>query len=158
MMIHAWRITKARHAAAAFTGGGAKTYGGRWNSPGTAVVYTTGSISLAILEMLVHLQAQDLMRHYVIFPVSFDQTLMTTLEPAALPAAWRRSLSPATVQQIGDTWVAGARSAVLRLPSVIVPSEWIYLLNPAHRDFASCTIGPKQRIKLDLRLIKPSAL
>ena len=157
MMIHAWSITKARHAATAFTGAGAKTYGGRWNSPGTAVVYTTGSISLAILEMLVNMQAQDLMRHYVIFLVSFDPTLMTTVNPAALPTAWRRSPSPATVQQVGDTWVAGARSAVLRLPSVIVPSEWNYLLNPAHRDFASCTIGPKQRIKLDLRLIKRSA-
>ena len=158
MMIHAWRITKAKHAATAFTGGGAKNYGGRWNSPGTAVVYTAESMSLAILEMLVHLQAQDLMRHYVIFSVSFDQTLMTSVNPAMLPAAWRRSPSPATVQQVGDTWVAGARSAVLRLPSVIVPSEWNYLLNPAHRDFASCTIGPKQQIKLDPRLIKPPAL
>lgn len=157
MMIHAWRITKARHAATAFTGGGAKAYGGRWNSPGTAVVYTAGSISLAILEMLVNMQAQDLMRHYVIFPVSFDPTLMTTVNPATLPPAWRTSPSPASVQRVGDAWVAIAGSAVLRLPSVIVPSEWHYLLNPAHPDFASCTIGPKQRIKLDLRLIKRSA-
>ena len=156
MMIHAWRITKAKHAATAFTGGGAKAYGGRWNSPGTAVVYTTGSISLAILEMLVHLQAQYLLRHYVIFPVSFDQTLTATFSPATLPA-WRRSPPPASVQRVGDAWVAGGSSAVLRLPSVVVPSEWNYLLNPAHRDFATCTIGPKQHIKLDPRLIKPPA-
>jgi RES domain-containing protein len=157
MMIHAWRITKARHAATAFTGGGAKAYGGRWNSPGTAVVYTAGSISLAILEMLVNMQTQDLMRHYVIFPVAFDHRLMTTVNPAALPPAWRRSPSPASVQRVGDAWVAGSGSAVLRLPSVIVPSEWNYLLNPAHPDFASCTIGLKQQIKLDPRLSKPPA-
>lgn len=157
MMIRAWRITKAKHAATAFTGGGAKTYGGRWNSSGTAVVYTAGSTSLAILEMLVHLRAQDLMRRYVIFAVSFDQTLMTTVNPATLPKAWRRSPPPATVQQVGDTWVAGASSAVLRLPSAVVPSEWNYLLNPAHRDFAKFTIGPKQQIKFDPRLIKTPA-
>lgn len=154
MTIQAWRIIKAKHATTAFTGGSAKTYGGRWNSPGTAVVYTAGSTSLAILEMLVHLQAQDLMRRYVIFEVSFDETLVTTVDPARLPKSWRRSPSPATVQQVGDAWVAGGTSAVLRLPSVIVPSEWNYLLNPAHPDFAKITIGPKQPIKFDPRLVK----
>lgn len=156
-MIRAWRITKAKHAATAFTGGGAKTYGGRWSSPGTAVVYTAGSTSLAILEMLVHLQAQDLMRRYVIFDVSFDEALMTTVDPATLPKSWRRSPSPATVQQVGDDWSADGASAVLQLPSVIVPSEWNYLLNPAHPDFAKITIGPKQQIKFDPRLVKTPA-
>jgi RES domain-containing protein len=153
-VIRAWRITKAKHAATAFTGAGAKACGGRWNSPGTAVVYTAGSTSLAILEMLVHLQAQDLIQRYVIFEVSFDETLMTTVDPVALPKSWRRSPSPATVQQVGDEWVAEGRSAILRLPSAIVPNEWNYLLNPAHPDFAKITIGPKQQIKLDRRLVK----
>ena len=154
MTIRAWRITKAKHAATAFSGGAAKTYGGRWNNPGTAIVYTAGSTSLAILEMLVHLQAHDLMRRYVIFEVSFDETLMKTIDPATLPKTWHRSPSPATVRQVGDDWVAGASSAVLRLPSAIVPREWNYLLNPAHPDFAKITIGPKQPIKFDPRLIK----
>lgn len=154
MTIRAWRITKAKHAATAFTGGGAKTYGGRWNSPGTAAVYTAGSASLAILEMLVHLQAQELLRRYVIFEVSFDEAIMTMIDPATLPKSWRKSPSPATVQQVGDEWVTEGSSAVLRLPSVIVPSEWNYLLNPAHPDFAKITIGPKQQIKFDPRLVK----
>ena len=154
MTIHAWRITKAKHAATAFTGGGAKQYGGRWNSPGTAAVYTAGSTSLAILEMLVHLQAQDMLRHYVIFEVSFDHALVQSIDPAALPKSWRRSPAPASVQRVGDQWVAQGRSAVLRLPSVIVPSEWNYLLNPAHLDFAKITIGRKQSIKFDPRLLK----
>jgi RES domain-containing protein len=156
-MIKAWRITKTKHAATAFTGGGAKTYGGRWNSAGTAVVYAAGSTSLAILEMLVHLQAQELMRRYAIFEVSFDEALMTSVDPATLPKSWRRFPSPASVQQLGDDWVAEAASAVLRLPSVIVPSEWNYLLNPAHPDFAKITIGPKQQIKFDPRLVKASS-
>jgi RES domain-containing protein len=104
MTIRAWRITKAKHSATAFSGDGAKTYGGRWNSPGTTVVYTSGSESLAILEMLIHLQAQDLMQRYVSFEVSFNQTLMTSVEPATLPKAWRRSPSSVAVQQVGDQW------------------------------------------------------
>lgn len=154
MTIHAWRITKAKHASTAFTGGGAKAYGGRWNSPGTAMVYTAGSASLAILEMLVHLQAQDLMHRYVIFEVTFSETLVTAINSAKLPKSWRRSPAPATVQAVGDGWVTGGKSAVLRLPSVIVPSEWNYLLNPALPDFAKITVGPKQPIKFDPRLIK----
>lgn len=153
-MIRAWRITKARHAATAFTGGGAKAYGGRWNSPGTAIVYAASSASLAILEMLVHLQVQDLMRRYVIFEVSFDESLIESIDPAALPRTWRRQPSPAAARRVGDDWVAERRSAVLRLPSAIVPTEWNYLLNPAHADFAKIAIGLKQPIKFDPRLVK----
>ncbi len=153
-MIHAWRITKAKHAATAFTGGGAKAFGGRWNSPGTALVYTASTTSLAILEMLVHLQAQDRMHRYVIFEVSFEEALMTSIDPATLPKSWRKSPAPASVQQVGDQWSAQGSSAVLQVPSVIVPSEWNYLLNPAHPDFAKITLGPKQPIKFDSRLLK----
>lgn len=156
MTIQVWRITKAKHAAIAFSGSGAKAYGGRWNNPGTAVVYSAGSASLAILEMLVHLQSHDLMRRYVLFEVSFDSKLVKSIDSAALPKTWRRFPSPATVRQVGDDWVADADSSVLRLPSAIVPTEWIYLLNPAHPDFAKITIGPKQQIKFDPRLIKSS--
>ena len=155
MTIHAWRITKAKHAAAAFSGGGAKAYGGRWNSFATAMVYTASSTSLAILEMLVHLQTRDIMRKYVVVEVTFDDSLMKTINPASLPRPWRRSPSPASVRQVGDDWVASAGSAVLQLPSSIVPAEWNYLLNPAHADFAKITIGAKQPIKFDPRLAKP---
>ncbi len=156
MTVRAWRITKAKHAATAFTGGGAKASGGRWNSTGTAIVYTASSASLAILEMLVHLQAPDLMKRYVIFEVTFDESLATTFDPARLPRIWRRSPTLKTNQQIGDTWAATGNSAVLRLPSVIVPSEWNYLLNPAHHDFSKIMISPKQPINFDPRLIKES--
>ena len=70
------------------------------------------------------------------------------------PKSWRKSPSLATVQQVGDEWVTEGSSAVLRLPSVIVPSEWNSLPNPAHPDFAKITIGPKQQIKFDPRLVK----
>lgn len=157
MTVRAWRITKTKHAATAFSGGGAKAYGGRWNSPGTAVVYAAGSTSLAILEMLVHLRAPELMQRYVTFELAFDEKLVTPVELAALPRNWRRSPSSPAVQQVGDDWAAEAGSAVLRIPSAVVPTEWNYLLNPAHPDYAKITIGPKRAIKFDPRLIKMSA-
>lgn len=154
MTIRAWRIIKAKHAGTAFSGIGAKDYGGRWNNPGIAIVYTAGSISLAMLEMLVHLQPHDLIRHYVLFEVSFEDTLMKTITTEKLPRTWHKSPSSAKVRQVGDDWWAGGESAILQLPSAIVPSEWNYLLNPEHPDFEKITIGRKQPIKFDPRLIK----
>ena len=154
MIIHAWRIVKAGRAATAFSGSGAKEFGGRWNSPGIPVVCLAGSASLAILEMLVHLRAEEMLRHFNLFQVSFDEALMTVADLATLPRSWQYSPPPASVQRIGDLWLAKGESAILRVPSVIVPTEWNYLLNPAHRDFRKITIGPKRSIRFDPRLMK----
>jgi RES domain-containing protein len=154
MTLSAWRIVKARHAGGAFSGAAARTFGGRWNSPGTAVVYLAGSMSLALLEMLVHLQAHELLKRYVLFEATFDDTLVQSVDVKRLPRTWRRSPPSAMVQRVGDEWASGMSSAVLRVPSVIVPTEWNYLLNPAHRDFGGIAIGPRKLIEFDPRLIK----
>jgi RES domain-containing protein len=156
--IRAWRIVKAKHAATAFSGEGARKFGGRWNTPGVPVVYTAGSASLAILEMLVHLQAPELMKRYAIIEVTFDDALMTEVAVSALPKTWRKSPPSPAVQRIGNAWLAGGRSAVLRVPSSIVPSEWNYLLNPALPDFKNIIIGSKQSVQFDSRLIKTRIL
>ena len=159
MTIHAWRIVKTKHASTAFSGDGSSKYGARWNSPGAAVVYVANSTSLAMLERLVHLQsAKELINRYVLFEVIFDETLLTVADVAALPKTWRESPPSPALQQVGDAWIASAGSAILRVPSAIVPSEWNYLLNPAHPDFQQITIGPKRPILFDPRLIKPTAL
>ena len=158
MIVTAWRIVKAKHAASAFSGDGARRFGGRWNSPGVAVVHTADSMSLAMLEMLVQLQSQELLKRYLMIEVDFDDSLLTKVAPSDLPRSWRRSPPPAAIQRIGDDWVAESESAVLGVPSVIAPTEWNYLLNPAHSDFAKIGIGPKKRIRFDPRLIKTSQL
>jgi RES domain-containing protein len=152
--LSAWRIVKAKHAAQAFSGEGAKRHGGRWNSPGVAVIYASGSAPLAMLEMLIHLQSQELLKRYVLFDVTFDESLVTKVDRRTLPKTWCKSPPPAAVQRIGDLWVAGGESAVLRVPSVTVAHEWNYVLNPAHADFRKITIGPKRPIWFDPRLIK----
>jgi len=152
--VSAWRIVKARNAASAFTGQGARKVGGRWNSPGVAVVYAAQSASLAMLEMLVHIQSRELLRSYVLFEVTFDESLIGVIASEDLPDTWRQSPPSAEGQGVGDQWVSEARSTVLKLPSVIVPAEFNYLFNPAHPDFAKLAIGPKQPVEFDSRLRK----
>jgi len=148
----AWRIVKARHAAAAFDGEGARRFGGRWNSKGTEMVYTAGSQALAVLELLVHLEHSDLLKHYRLIPVTFDEAMVKALGPKALPANWKRRPGPASVRAIGDAWVAAAESAVLQVPSVVVPGESNYLLNRGHRDFARLVVGKPQPYRFDPRV------
>ena len=147
----AWRIVKERHAATAFDGEGSRLYGGRWNSQGTRVVYTSGSQALAVLESLVHLNPPVAFR-YVAIPIEFDDGLVTL--PTALPANWTEAPPPPSAQEIGDLWVREGRSAVLEIPSVIIPTEPNYLLNPAHPDFQRLRIGRPIPFAFDPRLIQ----
>jgi RES domain-containing protein len=87
--VTAWHITKRKHARNAFSGEGAREFGGRWNNPGTAVVYTAQSQSLAALEMLAHLDSADLLEKYVLLAADFDQSLIKVLNPSDLPRNWR---------------------------------------------------------------------
>lgn len=154
MTVHAWRIVKAKHAGAAFTGEGARLYGGRWNSKGTAMVYTAGSASLAILEMLVHLDAHEILGSYLLAEVTFEETLVQEMDRARLPTDWRMDPPPPAMRSLGDQWVAGIGSAVLRVPSVLVDSESNYLLNPAHGDFPAIVRTVPRPFVFDPRLLK----
>jgi RES domain-containing protein len=148
-----WRIVKSRYAATAFDGEGARIHGGRWNSPGTAMVYTAQSRSLAVLEVLVHLQRTSVLASYSLIAARFDEDLVERLDRSALPPGWRESPPPPALQEIGDEWVQSRRSAVLEVPSAIVGEESNYLLNPAHPDFPRIVIEEPHPFDLDPRLL-----
>src|SRR5271167_1324522 len=101
-MVSAWRITKRKHAKSAFSGEGARIYGGRWNRRGTAVIYTAESQSLAVLEILVHLDSPELLKKYVLFEVGIQSSLIEALDLANLPRDWKANPAPDEVQAIGD--------------------------------------------------------
>ena len=150
MNFTAWRIVKRKFRKVAFTGEGARRYGGRWNSKGVAVVYIAQSQSLAALEMLAHLDSGDVLRYYVAVPVSFDSRLVLDVDVSSLPKNWKSYPAPRKLGAIGDAWIFSGESAVLRVPSVLVPSESNFLLNPAHPMFANLLIGdPSSEIKRD---------
>ncbi len=153
-MITAWRIVKDERAENAFDGRGARLLGGRWNSRGIAIVYTSSTASLAALEVLVHLSPEEDLRDFVIFACSFDESLIEEIDRKVLPRDWKQYPPPEALQRIGDRWALDGTSAVLRVPSVIIDSEFNYLLNPAHRDFAKIQIAAPAPFSLDMRLIR----
>ena len=154
MSLTAWRIVEAQHKSKAFTGDGARLYGGRWNSKGVAVVYTAGSLALASMEMIVNLPSPRLLGVFIRIPVHFASDLVEHLPVSKLPRDWQsRPISPAT-RAIGDKWAEQQRSAVLEVPSVVVPEEFNYMLNPAHPDFRKIRIGQPVVYHFDPRLAK----
>lgn len=148
-----WRITAARFAASAFSGEGARLYGGRWNSKGHAVIYTAESQSLALLEMLV--QDEPLRARYVLIPAHLPADVAVShVEASALPADWRTLGTRDALQAIGRAWLEEGTSAVLAAPSAVVPAEHSYLLNPRHPDFARIVIGEPKALDADVRLLR----
>jgi RES domain-containing protein len=155
LIVSAWRIVQERHAAQAFNGEGARLFGGRWNSPGVAVVYAAGSRALAALELLVHLDSPRVLKTFVLCRVEFDEGMTRTLEPGEIPKNWRADPVPRSTQAAGDAWIKEGGSAVLRVPSVIVPEEWNYLLNPKHPDFSKIQVRQPSPFDFDPRLGRP---
>jgi len=154
-MLSAYRIVHQRHAATAFSGEGARLYGGRWNNKGTAMVYTSGSLSLATLELLVHLDSHLILQeHYVYFKVEIPKELCVTYPKAQLPPYWNGAVANAETRAVGDHWYSCGKIAVLEVPSVISPEEPNFLLNPHHLDFSKIRIHPAQRFHFDPRLVK----
>ena len=152
MTRRAWRIVKERHSSNAFDGEGARLYGGRWNSRGNRMVYASATLSLAALESLVHLVPPISFR-FVAFRLEFDEALVETLPLSALPSDWTEEPPSRATQDLGDRWIRESRSVVLEVPSVLIPGESNYLINPGHPEFRSLGIGPAEAFPFNPRLL-----
>jgi RES domain-containing protein len=147
-----WRICTKQHLRNAFTGEGAAFNGGRWNSPGTPVVYAAATKSLAALEILVHTaDPNDLIDlGYVAVPVEIEEFMVADV--AKLPRNWKSYPAPISTMKVGDVWARAKTSVALRVPSVVIPSESNFLLNPIHPDFRGLRIGKPVPFAFDQRL------
>ncbi len=148
-----WRLTHQRYSDSAFSGEGARQYGGRFNSPGTAVVYTSESLALALLKTLTGLERYAQLHHYVFFQARLPEKRVSEVSEADLPEGWNHHPPPSLVQQVGDRWAAREESVALRVPSVVVPYSYNYLLNPTHGAFREIEIGTGESLPIDRRLI-----
>ena len=115
MSVIAWRIIQRKFAKLAFRGEGARLFGGRWNSPGHAVVYTAQSLALAALEILVHVDSDKLLQDYVAIPVTVDPQLITQVDKSALPNNWRAYPASKATRTIGDDWISEGGLPVLQV-------------------------------------------
>ena len=146
-----WRIDRPRRNA--FSGEGARRFGGRWNSAGVAVVYLSEHQSLAALEIFVHMQPLISQEKYLAYFVEWDEALMEELVTKKLPPDWRVSPPGPATMKFGDQWVHEARSVILAVPSAIVPAERNFLLNPAHSKFRQLRQHKPVEFVFDPRLV-----
>jgi len=149
-----WRICRQLHAADAFTGEGARLYGGRWNTQGVSMVYTSPSLALAAVEIFVHLepnlQPGDLVSIAADLP---DDVTCERLNLKSLPGDWhaRRDES---LRRFGDRWIRENKTVALYVPSAAIRGEWNVLLNPAHPDFRTLRIRDSKPFEFDLRMFR----
>ena len=157
-MLTAWRLVTPKHGDPrdAFSGEGARLFGGRWNFPGTPVVYSSSSLSLAALETLVHADRRRFKRDYVTFKLHLPEELVLELRDGDLPEDWRARAVSEGARRIGDAWAEARASVALSVPSVIVPTERNYLLNPLHPRFSELVIDPPEVFRFDARLAEQS--
>ncbi len=151
----AWRIVKQAHASRAFSGEGARRFGGRWNRPGTSAVYLSETLSLAALELFVHLGPAHTHIRFVRFRVEIpDEVDIDEIAVGGLPSSWRSEPPPDETMQLGDRWISHRREALLRAPSVHVPEDHNLLLDPLGPVADRLVIGLPRPFSLDPRLWK----
>lgn len=150
--MQAFRIVKKRHALTAFSGDGAREYGGRWNVRGVPMVYTAQSRALAALESLAHYAGAERRIAFVIFELQVPDELVMRVPPERLPPDWRSEEPGAATQQIGSEWQRGGESVALLVPSVLIPRESCLLLNPEHPRTDRVMIGYPEPFEFDSRL------
>ena len=151
-LVVGWRIVKERHARSAFSGEGARIFEGRWNSAGVRMVYCSENLALAALEILVHTQPIMIRGKFRAFRATWDEALMMEIQLKKLPKGWNAQPPGPISKNIGDQWIGSERSAVLAVPSIVVPLERTFLLNPKHPDFAKIKIKDEGSFALDSRL------
>lgn len=149
-----WRICRAIHAASAFSGEGARLFGGRWNSQGVRMIYTSPSLALAAVETFVHLEPNLRPDDLVSISAELPDKLQTErLELKLLPRKWYE-IRGESLRIFGDRWIRSGATIALHVPSAAIRGEWNVLLNPGHRDFGKLRIEKPRPFEFDLRMFR----
>ena len=130
-----YRLTKTKYLSTAWTGYGAKEAGGRWNNVGTAMIYSSETASLTMLETLVHLHSSQLMDYFTLLRIDVPDNQIQKADMSELPENWADEEAPPELATYGDAWSDTRDAIALRVPSALSPVEFNYLLNPEHPDF-----------------------
>ncbi|MFC0515221.1 RES family NAD+ phosphorylase [Mucilaginibacter angelicae] len=147
-----YRITKCNYAAD-LSGSGARLYGGRWNSEGKPMLYLASSQSLAVLEVLVHLDPLIIPGNYCLAEIEVPDSKIITVEVEQLPEDWRDISGPVILRELGDSFLKKQEYLLMKVPSSIVPAEFNYLLNPLHPDAFDVKLLKREPFGFDRRLL-----
>lgn len=156
-----WRIAAdtPTYEADDLSGAGAKATGGRWNAAGVPVVYTSQTRALACLETVVHLNAGGLPLNRYLVQVTIPDDVWAeaqTENSASLAVGWDAEPAGRASTGFGTNWIHSDPSALLVVPSVIVPEEFNVLINPRHSDSARITAVKVRKWLYDPRLTRPA--
>lgn len=127
-------------------------FGGRWNPQGRHLVYCAANLALAVLEVLVHIDDRKKLNDYHLSVLELPETTVQTLDPAVLSPFWQDDL--AATRAHGQTWRERQASLALRVPSVILATEFNLLVNPHHPDATRLEIVASEPFRFDPRLWK----
>jgi RES domain-containing protein len=148
-----YRLAKSKFAKD-LSGRGAEIAGGRWNSKGVRMVYTSASRALCTTEIAVHTPLGNVPSDYHIISIKLPNIKMLELTAAKLPANWNAFPHDLSTQHIGDLFVQNNKFLVMRVPSAVVQGDFNYLVNPLHADFPKVKIVNTQPFNFDPRLFK----
>lgn len=146
-----YRISKTAYAKD-LKGVGARKYGARWNQPGFECLYTSESRALALLEFTVNANINDIPRALSIVTIDLGRTGMQELKEAQLPGDWKLFPAPASTKKFGMDLLKAAKTAIIKIPSCIIPHEFNYILNPLHEKHKSFKIIDISDYAYDLRI------
>ena len=153
-----WRLCRSPYAAEAFSGQGARRFGGRWNSRGVPMVYASTSLSLAAIELFVHLEPGQAPSDLVYLSAELPEgEPARTVQPTELPEGWWTDEPEAGTQvprDLGDDWIREQSSLALMVPSVPIRVEWNVLLNPLHPRMRELKIEAAQPFVFDARMFQ----
>lgn len=154
--LRVWRLCREMYAAEAFSGEGARRFGGRWNSRGVPMVYTSTSLALAAIEMFVHLEPNLAPSDLVAIAATLPEAEPgRRVEITDLPPDWRSN--EAGPRRIGDEWISSGASLAMQVPSVPIPMEWNVLLHPRHPRLGELKIDAPQPFIFDPRMFRASS-
>ncbi len=151
-----YRLVTRRYASEAWTGSGANLYGGRWNHKGHPAVYVASSVSLAALEMLVHVHSERVLNQYDLFSIDVADKDIEYLDKKWLPPDWQENPAPLSTMDLGTAWLEANSAVALMLPSCVIPLENNAILNPQHPAFSKLLKTVKKHaFSFDPRLVVP---
>ena len=148
-----YRITRKRYEKHVLNGEGGRKVASRWNYKGDPITYTSATRALSLLEMLVHMDMEDMRKmDLVICEITIPETVKVQTIPAkSLPEGWQKTPFSQGPQAYWHAFIQKKKAAVLRVPSIIIPQEWNYLIDPMHEQAGKIKVNSCSALSIDSR-------